>query len=97
MVSSQDLIANIERDTNRVRKYVIHDSLLKSSKDFALALDPLMPLNLENEIASVADALDLLPELLEGTVRPDVVKPAVEAYRDLGSPVEAIHQRLNQS
>lgn len=97
VVSTQDMIAKIERDTNRVRKYVIHDSSLKSSKDFVSAMDPLMPLNLTDEIVSVTDALDLLPDLLESSARPDLVKTAVEAYRDLSSPVEAIHQKLNQS
>lgn len=94
---SEDAIARIERDTNRVRKYIIRDHSLSSTKDFVVALDPLMPLDIESNLHSADDALDLLPGFLEDSTRPNLVKAAIGAYRDLRSPVEAIHKSLFNS
>jgi len=82
----------IERDTSRVRKIVATGSSLRTSADINRVLDPLLPLELPDDLSALEDVLDALPELMENTVDRAKVKIVVDAFRDGEPPLERLHE-----
>ncbi|MEP6341983.1 MAG: hypothetical protein ABJ275_01610 [Maricaulaceae bacterium] len=87
----------IERDTNRVRKIIVTSEELISSAVYLRSLGQLLPLEVGAKLDEKPDPLETLPDLLRDNVDPELSKIAIDAYKDLQSPIEAIHKALVSS
>lgn len=85
------LVAQIERDTTRVRKIVATAANLRTTSDLTRILDPFMPLALPPAAAVVTDVLDTLPDVLSGIAKPSAVRAVVDAFKSLEPPLERLH------
>jgi len=89
--------AEIERDTNRVRKIIISAEDITSIGSFRRSLDQLMPLNIQSETVSATDPLEQLPKVLSNSVDEKIVGSVIEAFRNLRSPMEAIYKEIEDN
>jgi hypothetical protein len=85
------VIAQIERDTTRVRKIVATGDTLRTIKDIENVLDVLAPLEIPNAVEALEDVLDALPKLIGGGIDPVAVKTVVDAFRGMEAPLERLH------
>jgi hypothetical protein len=84
-------LAQIERDTTRVRKIVATGDMLRTTTDVARVLDLLLPLKLPENMVALEDVLDALPELMRGAVDPLALRTVVDAFRSMEPPLERLH------
>lgn len=84
-------VAQIERDTTRIRKIVATADILKTTSDLSRILDIFMPLRAVESTTTTADVLDGLPDLVQGQVDPTAVRVVIEAFRTMEPPLERLH------
>jgi len=89
--SDHHAVAQIERDTTRVRKIVATGDTLRTIKDIENVLDVLAPLELPNAVTAFEDVLEALPELIGDGIDPQAVKTVVDAFRNMEAPLERLH------
>lgn len=87
----------IRYNTSRVRKLIGTGLSLNAVNDVKHVLDPLLPLDIRQDAQEDISVLDLLPGLLADDVSKEITGAVVEAYRQLNSPIDALHEKLHES
>lgn len=87
----------IRYNTSRVRKLVGTGLSLNTVNDVKHILDPLLPLDVSDDVQEDDSVLDLLPKLLADDVPEVITETVKDAYLQLNSPIDALHDKLHQS
>jgi hypothetical protein len=87
----------IRYNTSRVRKLIGTGLSLNAVNDVKHVLNPLLPLDIHDDAQEEVSVLDLLPGLLADDVSKEITGAVVEAYRQLNSPIDALHEKLHES
>ncbi|MCS3750513.1 hypothetical protein GGQ19_001682 [Salinibacter ruber] len=90
-------VNEIRYNTSRVRKLIGTGLSLDTVNDVKHVLDPLLPLDIRDDTQDNVSVLDLLPELLADDVSKEITEAVVESYRELNSPIDALHEKLHES
>jgi len=93
---SQEVNA-IRYNTSRVRKLVGTGLSLNTVNDVKHVLAPLLPLDMSDEAQENVSVLDHLPDLLADDVPQEITEAVTDAYLQLNSPIDALHDELHQS
>lgn len=87
----------IRYNTSRVRKLVGTGLSLSTVDDIKHVLAPLLPLDIREDTQENVSVLNLLPELLADDIPEDITEAVIDAYLQLNSPIDALHEHLHQS
>ena len=86
-----EAVAQVRRDTNRLRKLVVTGSELQSLEAVEIALLPVLPLELDDVGGASESLLGRLPAMVETAgIEPALAHAAIEAFEDDRPPMEGI-------